>query len=232
MKIGSIFLATLAAASPAASGPVLDRPDYSGVGDARVLGWGDDHGSTKGKDAFTNALHDGTMKDLGVKYVGMEMFDSGEQTLINDYFAADLKSPEASKLRVKLRDALGAALDPSAMHSDAFTPLRDQIMDIVDAIKASGLKMLALEPKGWTNGPSGPQDPRAPPAASDETWVRAVEGILTDDSNAKIVVFAGEGHFLAAGLLGDQSFINLLHKTKLPFAKIYTPDSPVGAAGH
>jgi hypothetical protein len=200
-SVRNVISATLTAVFlglvPAHAG-ATDEPapaDYSKIDAASVLGWGNTHTSIPEYAQFENSLEE--LRQYGVSYVGMEIFPEDLQPTINAYFQSKKRDEDDESL-LKIQESLENLWHPGVPNE---TEIKMSLMDVVKRIKATpGLQMLALEPAGLKMDLTKPlpTDPNNPLYHRDSNWVKVIQQILAQDRNAKIVVFAGTGHFTAA----------------------------------
>lgn len=147
--------------------------------------WGDDHDSVDTKDQFIQEIPN--LKAQGVTTIAMELFTREQQPLI-DRFLASQDPSESATIREQLLKQLNEMWDPSGGDQARNALLNERIMRILDAAKANGLKVLALEPNGLNMRTGANSDKR------DSNWERTLLTDRRQNPNARYVVFQGGNH--------------------------------------
>ena len=185
---GAISSGSNTQADPADFGKIMDG--------AKVGFWGDNHDTMAGKDAFINALKNGDLARAGVTSVGMETFPASMQGEIDKYFDPKTSPDDAAKIRADMLNHLKNEWDePDAVNN--------KIMDVVDALKAYGMRMVGIEPDGVdSKAADRSKETDKINGSRDTAWNAIIQNEIK--SGGKMVIFAGAGHFDGApGTLSD-----------------------------
>ncbi len=141
--------------------------------DVRVLFIGESHPVISHKDEIIKQMQE--FKKTGMTHLAFEFVLENDQQIIDDYYAN--KVPRAKVLGVLL-------------HQD--DKIKDKYMQMIDAAKSNGIKILALDiydKRVNTNPLMPPGDMRNP------NWARIISQITNEDQKTRVLAYGGRGHF-------------------------------------
>jgi hypothetical protein len=188
-----------------ASPPTVDQLKER-IGENNVVFWGDVHPDKNSPERFKNALD--PLKKSGVDTVAMEGLREDQQQSINDWLAAESGSAQEKRLELEISTYLSKSLNGKMIET--------KIMELLKGIKAAGMNVLCIEPKGAAMTNTGDGEPQV----RDGNWNKVVQNHLQQNPDSKVLIFAGSGHFIH---MRDETIRDIMHNNGTPTTDLTPP---------
>lgn len=158
------------------------------IGNSEVGFWGDDHSDPKSVEHLNASLE--KLRNAGFGAVAVEGLDRNGQDLASAWLAAPNGSNSATELESKIRSYLrqaqpdGDKPSPETVRTNQLW--REKTFGLLQGLKATGLKVVGLEPDITS---------KTFEAEQDTNWHAQVKTFLAGHPSEKLLIFGGALHF-------------------------------------